>query len=97
MNILLIGGSKSGKSLLAQEVTHRLAAGGPLYYWATMEPADGEDRALPPATGRWNPLASCYLLVARKEVFTVTPVRPAFRRRPRLVGGLVNPTTRIAA
>jgi SAM-dependent methyltransferase len=59
--------------------------------------ADGEDRALPPATGRWNPLASCYLLVARKEVFTVTPVRPAFRRRPRLVGGLVNPTTRIAA
>ena len=45
MNILLIGGSKSGKSLLAQEVTHRLAAGGLLYYWATMEPADGEDRA----------------------------------------------------
>lgn len=58
---------------------------------------DGEGHALPAATGRWNPLASCYLLVARKEVFTVTPVRPAFRRRPRLVGGLVNPTTRIAA
>ena len=52
----------------------------------------------PPARfRRWHPLASCYLLVARKEVFTVTPIRPAFRRRTRLVGGLVNPTTRNAA
>lgn len=48
-------------------------------------------------SGRWNPLASCFLLVARKEVFTLTPVRPVFRRRAQLVGGLVNPTTRIAA
>ncbi|MEO7387245.1 MAG: class I SAM-dependent methyltransferase [Gammaproteobacteria bacterium] len=46
---------------------------------------------------RWNPLAGCYLLIARKEVFTVTPIRPAFRRRPRLVGSLVNPTTRNVA
>lgn len=46
---------------------------------------------------RWNPLASCYLLVARKEVFTVTPIRPAFRRRTQLVGSLVNPTTRNVA
>ncbi len=45
MNVLLLGGSKSGKSLLAQEVTRRLAGGGPLYYWATMQPIDGEDRA----------------------------------------------------
>lgn len=51
----------------------------------------------PGASYRWNPLASCYLLVARKEVFTLTPVRPAFRRRAQLVGGLVNPTTRNAA
>ncbi len=42
----------------------------------------------------WNPLASCYLLVARREVFTVTRIRPAFRRRRQLVGSLVNPTTR---
>ena len=41
--------------------------------------------------------ASCYMLVARKDVLTVTPIRPAFRRRTRLVGGLVNPTTRNAA
>ncbi len=46
---------------------------------------------------RWHPLASCYLLVARKEVFTLTRIRPVFRRRRQLVGGLVNPTTRNAA
>lgn len=45
----------------------------------------------------WHPLAACYLLVARKQGLTMTPVRPAFRRRPQLVGGLVNPTTRNAA
>jgi len=46
----------------------------------------------------WHPLASCYLLLARKEVFTVTRLRPSFRRRrAQLVGGLVNPTTRNAA
>lgn len=44
-----------------------------------------------------RPFAACYLLVARKEVFRLTPVRPVFRRRPKLVGGLVNPTTRNAA
>lgn len=43
MKILLIGGSKSGKSHLAQELTRALACGAPMYYWATMEPADGED------------------------------------------------------
>lgn len=45
MLILLSGGSKSGKSMLAQELTRRLAQGGPLYYWAAMEPTDEEDLA----------------------------------------------------
>ena len=44
MTYLLIGGSKSGKSHLAQQLCRSL--GGPLVYWATMEPVDGEDRAL---------------------------------------------------
>lgn len=44
-----------------------------------------------------RPFAACYLLVARKEVWRLTPVRPVLRRRPKLVGGLVNPTTRNAA
>lgn len=41
MRILLVGGSKSGKSHLAQELCRKL--GGKLYYWATMEPTDSED------------------------------------------------------
>ena len=45
MKILLLGGSKSGKSGLAQRLCVRLAAGAPMIYWATMEPVDGEDRA----------------------------------------------------
>ena len=45
MRVLISGGSKSGKSLLAQELTLRLANGGKRYYVATMIPADEEDRA----------------------------------------------------
>lgn len=45
MRVLLLGGSKSGKSLLAQSVCRRLAGDGKMLYWATMEPTDDEDRA----------------------------------------------------
>ncbi|MEQ1800542.1 MAG: methyltransferase domain-containing protein [Gammaproteobacteria bacterium] len=65
---------------------------------ATDEGGDGRDWQQSPARYRhWHPLASCYLLVARKEVFTMTPIRPVFRRRTQLVGSLVNPTTRNVA
>lgn len=43
MRILLVGGSKSGKSSLAQSLTFKLSDGGPRVYWATMEPVDRED------------------------------------------------------
>ena len=43
MRILIVGGSKSGKSHLAQQLTRSLASGGRAYYWATMEPTDRED------------------------------------------------------
>lgn len=44
MNILISGGCKNGKSYYAQHLAKRLAAGGtPLYYIATMDPADDED------------------------------------------------------
>jgi SAM-dependent methyltransferase len=43
---------------------------------------------------RHAPFAGCYMLVARKELYTLTPVRPVWKRPVRLVGGLVNPTTR---
>lgn len=56
----------------------------------------GALRLLTPIT-RARVFAGCYLLVARKEVLALTPLRPVFRRRARLVGGLVNPTTRNAA
>ena len=42
MRILLIGGSKSGKSTMGQRLTRAFAAGAPMYYWATMEPSDEE-------------------------------------------------------
>lgn len=41
--------------------------------------------------------AGCYALCARKQIFAITPIRPSWHRRPTLVTGLVNPTTRNAA
>jgi SAM-dependent methyltransferase len=41
--------------------------------------------------------AGCYVLVARKQTYVVTPIRLAWRRRTTLVGTLVKPTTRNAA
>ena len=43
MRILLVGGSKSGKSSLAQDIVIKLAPGGERIYWAAMEPVDPED------------------------------------------------------
>lgn len=45
MNVLISGGCKNGKSFYAQQTAAKLAAGGPLYYIATMIPRDEEDRA----------------------------------------------------
>jgi len=45
----------------------------------------------------WPPLAACYLSVARKEMYSVTPLRTSWRRPRRMVGGLVNPTPRNVA
>ena len=45
--------------------------------------------------GLFNPLpAGAYLIKARKHVYTLTPIRPRLRDRRRLLGGLVEPTTR---
>lgn len=47
---------------------------------------------------RFLPLLSgAYLLLAQKRVYRVTPARSSWRPKPRVVGGLVEPTTRIAA
>lgn len=46
MNIFISGGCKNGKSYYAQTLAKQQAAAGkPLYYIATMQPADEEDQA----------------------------------------------------
>ena len=42
----------------------------------------------------WPELAACYMLSAQKRVSTLTPVRPLWRRKPKVVAGLAEPTTR---
>ncbi len=42
----------------------------------------------------WPELAACYMLSAQKRVSTLTPVRPVWRRKPKVVAGLAEPTTR---
>jgi SAM-dependent methyltransferase len=44
----------------------------------------------------WPELAACYMLSAQKRVSTLTPVRPLWRRKPKVVGGLAEPTTRVS-
>ena len=44
----------------------------------------------------WPELAACYLLSAQKRLYTMTPVKQPWRARPKVVGGLVEPTTRVS-
>ena len=44
MIVFICGGSKSGKSSLAQNISKALAKDKPLYYVATMIPSDNEDK-----------------------------------------------------
>ena len=44
MVVFICGGSKSGKSSLAQNISKALAKDKPLYYVATMIPCDNEDK-----------------------------------------------------
>ncbi len=43
----------------------------------------------------WPELSACYLLAAQKRVSTLTPVRPAWNSRPKLVAGL-EPSARVS-
>ena len=61
--------------------------------WANAAAAGRRARSL--RRGLLNPLpAGAYLLKARKRVYTLTPIRPRFREKPAVLGGLVKPTTR---
>ena len=44
----------------------------------------------------WPELAACYMLTAQKRLMTLTPVRKPWRSRPKVVGGLVEPSTRVS-
>jgi SAM-dependent methyltransferase len=44
----------------------------------------------------WPELAACYMLTAQKRVSTLTPVRPLWRRKPKVVAGLAEPSTRVS-
>jgi SAM-dependent methyltransferase len=44
----------------------------------------------------WPELAACYMLTAQKRVSTLTPVRPIWRRKPKVVAGLAEPSTRVS-
>lgn len=62
--------------------------------WASHAPANGASTADGADDSGWSLLASAYLIKARKRVYTLTPVRPRWRERRTMVGGLVEPTTR---
>jgi SAM-dependent methyltransferase len=44
----------------------------------------------------WPELAACYMLTAQKRVATLTPVRPLWRRQPKVASGLAEPSRRVA-
>lgn len=44
----------------------------------------------------WPELAACYMLTAQKRASTLTPVRPLWRRQPKVVAGLAEPSTRVS-
>lgn len=44
----------------------------------------------------WPEFAACYMLTAQKRVSTLTPVRPQWRRNPKVVAGLAESTNRVS-
>ena len=44
----------------------------------------------------WPELSACYMLTAQKRVSTLTPVRPVWSRKPKVVAGLAEPSTRVS-
>jgi len=44
----------------------------------------------------WPEMAACYMLTAQKRVSTLTPVRPRWLRKPKVVAGLAGSTNRVS-
>ena len=64
--------------------------------WGSPEPSS---RSVFERSGEhaWPMLAGGYMLKARKRVYTLTPIRPRWRFRQKVVGGLIEPTTRMGS
>ncbi|MEM1175495.1 MAG: methyltransferase domain-containing protein [Pseudomonadota bacterium] len=43
----------------------------------------------------WPELSACYMIAAQKRVTTLTPVRPVWRKKAKVVAGLVEPANRV--
>ena len=44
----------------------------------------------------WPEFAACYMLTAQKRVSTLTPVRPVWRKKTKVVAGLAEPSNRVS-
>lgn len=44
----------------------------------------------------WPEMAACYMLTAQKRISTLTPLRPTWRNKAKVVAGLVEPSTRVS-
>ena len=44
----------------------------------------------------WPEAAACYMLTAQKRVSAMTPVKPLWRSKPKVVTGLAEPTARVS-
>ena len=44
----------------------------------------------------WPELSACYMLSAQKRISTLTPVRPVWRKKPKVVARLAEPSTRVS-
>ncbi len=44
----------------------------------------------------WPELSACYMLTAQKRISTLTPVRPVWRTKAKVVTGLAEPSTRVS-
>ncbi len=44
----------------------------------------------------WPELSACYMLTAQKRISTLTPVRPAWRTKAKVITGLAEPSTRVS-
>lgn len=44
----------------------------------------------------WPEVSACYMLTAQKRVTPLMPVRPVWRKKPKVVAGLAEPSTRVS-